>query len=464
MDTQNFVKKLPYSMQQGLKYIYGAIPLQIRYGKVFRNTYKFLQESQWWSKEQLEEYQLQQLKKLLEHAYENVPYYRRVFDERGLKPEAIQSKEDLLQLPILTKEIIRNNFHELLAKNIPRKELFPMKTSGSTVSPLTFFWQKNMTIPKEEAFIWTAWNMAGYQFNEKRLDLTWERSDNSLWQYNPLKLVMKVFSSTLSEDVLHSYVNLIRKFQPRVLRGIPSNLVVLADFINQHEISIPPSIKIVLCGSEMLYSWQRELIEKAFHCRLFSHYGQTEGIVLATECEVSSHYHIFPEYGITEVIGSDGLPVKDEGANGRIIGTGFNNYAMPFIRYDVGDIAVWSNKPCACGRKYPLLQAVEGRENEYLVSNNGDLIPMISIPYSSLMKNIKQFQFYQDTKGKVSLKLIPLPMFTQSDATRLLSSLKRELKDIEVKIEYTDSIPKTGRGKFKYIIQKLPIKFGTLSS
>lgn len=91
----NLAKNLPYPLKQGLKYVYSVIPLPIRYGKVFRDTYAFLQESQWWSKEQLEEYQLQQLSTLLQHAYENVPYYHRIFDERGLKPKDIQDFKDL---------------------------------------------------------------------------------------------------------------------------------------------------------------------------------------------------------------------------------------------------------------------------------------------------------------------------------------------------------------------------------
>ena len=90
---------LPRPLKQGLKYAYSVIPAPIRYGNVFCETYAFLQESQWWSREQLEEYQLEQLSKLLHHAYENVPYYRRVFDERGLKPKDIQSINDLKKLP-----------------------------------------------------------------------------------------------------------------------------------------------------------------------------------------------------------------------------------------------------------------------------------------------------------------------------------------------------------------------------
>ena len=123
MSVRGLVKQLPYPIKQGLKYAYGSLPPRIRYGKVFWETYNFLQESQWWSKERLEEYQMQQLEKLLKHAYENVPYYRRVFNERGLKPKDIQDVEDLKKLPHLTKDKFRYNFNNKNEVGDPKGEI-----------------------------------------------------------------------------------------------------------------------------------------------------------------------------------------------------------------------------------------------------------------------------------------------------------------------------------------------------
>jgi phenylacetate-CoA ligase len=140
---KSFVNSLPYPVKQGAKYIYGAIPPRFRYGKAFWDTYNFLQESQWWSREQLEKYQMQQLEKLLKHAYENVPYYRRVFDERGLKPKDIQNFDDLRKLPYLTKDTFKQHFHELIAKNVKLKNLPISHASGTTGKPLQFLLQRN---------------------------------------------------------------------------------------------------------------------------------------------------------------------------------------------------------------------------------------------------------------------------------------------------------------------------------
>jgi len=160
-------RRLPYPAKRGLKYIYGAIPPRFRYGKVFWETYNFLQESQWWSGEKLQEYQVQQLEKLLKHAYKNVPYYREVFDKRGLKPKNIRDFDDLRKLPCLTREIIQENLPDLLARNYPRSKLEYVTTGGSTGIPLGFCWERGVTDSKEHAFITTLWNRVGFKIGDR---------------------------------------------------------------------------------------------------------------------------------------------------------------------------------------------------------------------------------------------------------------------------------------------------------
>lgn len=138
LKLMSIVQKLPAPVKQGLKYVYGTIPPSVRYGKVFWETYKFLQESQWWTREKLDKYQMQQLSKLLHHAYENVPYYRRVFDERGLKPKDIQDFDDLKKLPYLTKDDFKTHFNELVAQNINLKNLPISHTSDTSGKPLLY--------------------------------------------------------------------------------------------------------------------------------------------------------------------------------------------------------------------------------------------------------------------------------------------------------------------------------------
>jgi phenylacetate-CoA ligase len=383
MNLKDLAKNLPYPLKQMLKYVYGAIPLPIRYGKAFRDTYAFLQESQWWSKEQLEEYQLEQLGKLLQHAYENVPYYRRVFDERGLKPKDIQDFEDLQQLPYLTKQIIQDNLEDLKARTYLPSKFQYVTTGGSTGIPMGFYLKEGVSNAKEWAFMLTQWNRVGFKIGDGcvvlRGNVVESASKGKFWEYDPVNKNLILSSYHLTDENMPRYIQKIREFKPDFIQAYPSAITILARFMKENDIDPFPSIKALLCGSENIYSWQRELLEEVFQCRVYSWYGHAEQAVLAGECEHSTFYHIFPEYGIAELISNDGKIVKEEGGIGEIVATGFNNFIFPFIRYKTMDLGVYTNKKCECGRECPILKRVEGRLQELIITRNNRLISMTAI-------------------------------------------------------------------------------------
>ncbi len=196
-------------------------------------------------------------------------------------------------------------------------------------------------------------------------------------------------------------------------------------------------------------------------CRIWSFYGHTEQAVLAGECEKSTYYHIFPEYGVTELISRDENPLNHEGEVGEIAGTGFNNYAMPFIRYKTGDLAVYTQQKCSCGRNYQLIEKVEGRLQEFVVAKDGHLIPLGDMQIFFVFDNIKQFQFYQDKKGEVIFNIVRKKSYTNIDTKYIYSELNKKLgNDMDLKIHFVENIPRTKNGKYRFLIQKLAIKFG----
>lgn len=465
MSINHLIKILPFPVKQSIKYIYGIIPPRIRYGKVFWDTYNFLQESQWWSREKLEDYQLQQLRKLLHHAYDNVPYYRRIFDERGLKPKNIQNFEDLKKLPYLTKEIIRENSPDLVAKNYRRSKLQYITTGGSTGMPLGFYQERGASNSKEWAFMLTQWKRVKFKIGNKRAilrgNIVQSVSKDKFWGYNPIDKTLTFSSYHMTDHTLPNYIKKINDFRPDFLHVYPSAIAILARFMKENYIAPFKSVKALLCSSENLYLWQRNLLEKVFQCRVYSWYGHTEMTVLAGECEKNTNYHIFPEYGLVELSDKNGNLISEEGKICEIVASGFNNYVMPFIRYRTGDYAVYIKEKCSCGRNYPLLKKVEGRMQDFFVDKTGFLITFTCSDEVlwNVKDNINAYQYVQNEPGKVLLKIDAKKNFSISDIEKVQKTFLEYYSRFVIEIKFVKNIPRTKSGKFRYLIQRLPIEF-----
>lgn len=470
MDLKRIAKSLPYPLQKSMKYVYSLVPVRLRYGKVFWETYNFLQKSQWWSKEKLEEYQMEQLSKLLNHAYKNVPYYRRMFDERELKPKDIQCLEDLRKLPYLTKEIVRNNLDDLIAQNISEKEMEYVATGGTTGIPLGFYIEKKTNLMRM-AFEWREWNWMGYKFGDRCVVLRGnvvKRQENgrpAWWEYDKENNYLILSTYDMTDENLPKYAQKIEEFKPKIIRGYPSALDILACFIKENNFKINRlgNIKAISTSSENLYPVQRELIEEVFRCPIFDKYGNCEQVTILGECEKHEGYHDFMEYSYTEILDKEGNPVIKEGQIGEIVSTGFTDYVVPFIRYKTEDLVSYTAHKCSCGRLHPLVKKIEGRWwQEMIVARDSNLISMTALNmHSDIFDNVKQFQFYQDTPGRVTLKIIKKDTYTEKDTKYIIQELQKKIKNqVKIEIEFVGNIPLTGRGKYRFLIQKLPTKFG----
>jgi phenylacetate-CoA ligase len=432
---------------------------------VYRKTYAFLRESQRWSREELEAYQARALSRLLDHAYRNVPYYRRVFRERGLVPGDIRSPEDLKLLPYLTREDLQNNLPDLKARNYPESAFEYVTTGGSTGIPVGFYYEKGVSRAREWAFMKTQWDRVGYRFIDRcvvlRGYIVGSSKDGVYWKKTLGGRWLLMSSHHMTEETLPAYVDRIRRFKPRFIQGYPSTVVILARYMREHGIGPFPTVRAVLCGSENLYPWQRDLLTEVFGCRVFSWYGNSEQTVLAGECEESTHYHIFPEYGIVELIGRDGEPVQGPGEMGEVVATNLTNFVCPLIRYRTMDLATAAGESCSCGRAYPLLERVEGRVQDFIVTGKGELLAGIAMNIDTdAFDNVKQFQFYQEKVGEVILNIVRKPAFSKQDAEYLYREVSRSCgDDVRITIRYVDNIPLTARGKHRYFVQDLPIHF-----
>ncbi|WP_223546399.1 phenylacetate--CoA ligase family protein [Priestia aryabhattai] len=455
------MKKFLKVLEPPLRYAYYSIPDYLRYGKLFREKYNYLEKSQYYSEEKNKQKQLKMLQDLIKHSYETVPYYRKLFNELQLKPKDIKSLEDIKKIPYLTKEIIRDNYNELLSNQYSKDCLRTVRTGGSTGEPLSFYVEDYKDRAIEWAYVSHLWSRVGYNVRKvnKRVILMGEQINSGLFHYKNRDLIMSSFK--LTEHNIPEYLKEIEKYNPDFIHCYPSSIFIIAKFIieNRYTINLK-NLKAILCVSENLSEMQREAIYEAFNKRVYSFYGHSEHACIAGECEKSELYHIEPFYGYTELI-NDGKEVKQEGELGEIVSTSFLNYAMPFIRYRTGDIAINTNKKCDCGREYKIIKKIEGREQEFIVTKSGNKV-MLTGSYKilhGLNNKIFAGQFYQDTEGILILKIVPRNIYQAEDADYIYKEFREKFgNEIKLKVEKVASIERTNSGKFKFLIQKLQVK------
>ncbi len=209
-----------------------------------------------------------------------------------------------------------------------------------------------------------------------------------------------------------------------------------------------------------MHDWQYKFLKDVFKCKVQSQYGLREQAAFGGTCEVTNNYHIFPEYGIVELIDKNGKTVTKESEMGEIVGTGFLTYIFPFIRYRTGDVGIFTKERCSCGRAHPILKNIEGRVQDFIVSKKGHLAPLTSVYHliAFTSKNLKECQLYQEKKGEIIINIVKDKNYTKNDTDNILYNFKKRAgNDFDFKVKFVDSIPRTSRGKFRFLIQKLPV-------
>lgn len=469
MNLKDSIKKNRLILSSA-RIVYDLIPAKYKLGKRYRRVYKettqLLEESQYWSLEQHEIYQFKQLLKLLEHAYNTVPYYNKLFKKHDIQVNNIKSYEDFLKIPYLTKEIIKENMNDLVSKNYNINKLKLVTTGGSTGTPLGFYVDKKIDAARELAFVDSIYKRVGYKSNLKTVIIrggvieNLNNNKNQFTKKTPFKNELLASSYHLNMKNIHHYVGDIKKFDPLAIKAYPSSLALLANYIIENEINGFQDVRWVILSSESIFKDQKKMFNKAFpNAKIVCIYGHTEHSTLAGTCELSNSYHLQSEYGYSELINTDNAPVSMDNERGEIIATGFNNYAMPFIRYKTADIAINSLKECDCGRKYKILKDIEGRKQDIIITKDDTAIALTSILHGQHLNEfskIAQYQIIQNEKGVIIFKYVPHKDFEESHLLIIKDKLEKAANNnLIVIFRAVDEISKTRRGKHKFLIQNI---------
>jgi len=425
---------------------------------------QILEKTQWWTPQELEELQQKSLRLLIKHAYNNVPYYHRIFRKRNLKPDDIKNTEDLLKLPRLTKEDIRNNLDDLVAINY-KQDVMPGYSGGTTTGePLKFYSDK-----RSSAWRWAAlhrdYRWCGYDLGDKLVVLWGHFGDlkehTTLQKFDDILKRRRLLSCfDMTNESMAEYIEFLRRFKPKIIKGYSSALYLLAEFMRHNKIEgVEP--EAIITTADNLFKYQREIIKSQFCCEVFDDYGNRETSLRAFECKEHSGYHISIENGVLELI-MDNEHVED-GEIGAFLITDFNNYTMPFIRYEIGDAGTLTNEICSCGRGLPMIRSIEGRIVDILTTPSGRYLPgefLIAIFAYYEIEGVKNYQVIQKRKDKLLFKLVKTSNFMDEKLEIMINIIQQYTGDeMEIEIVFVDSIPPSKSGKRRFTISEVPIKF-----
>jgi phenylacetate-CoA ligase len=423
---------------------------------------KSLLDTQWLSQQEVEAIQVEKARRLLTHAYDYVPYYRKTFDEAGFNLCRFRYMDQISVLPVLTKRIIQDEGTRLISKFFTADRYNRNSTGGSTGHPLTF-WQSHEYEAWGMADIWRNFYMCGHRPGERKA-FFWgsdydaarhkgfrERFFKDLLREN----MLWINTFNLSQQLLERSVKQLVRFKPRLIVAYVSSITLLARYIQETGIKgIHPGA--IQTSAEVLTVPQRRLLEDVFQCQVFDRYGCREVGNIAHECDAHEGLHLLSENNYTEFV-IDGEKA-DVGETGLITVTNLNNLAMPFIRYQPGDLGRPAGRSCSCGRGLPLMEMVDGRSTDVIVSPSGRFLHgefFTHLFYK--IDDIRQFQVVQKERDLLVVSIVPMSGCDCDGVFSYLAEIITTHADSKFRLEFRtlDSIPPVSSGKYRFVYSEI---------
>ena len=438
--------RLPIALQHVCATAQGAQYYHWRYGGIFRKYLAYLKQTELLPAAQMRDRQADELDRLLRFAVTHVPHYRK----NGINAPT-------------HKDQIRERPEDFLADTYPRRALIPWHTSGTTGKPLTIFYSRE-AMQKMWAFVELYRNQAGVTKDDRRGQFTGKlivppeqsASQKIFWRRDLANHTLLLSSVHLLPENLPHYAAALECFRPVYLCGYPSSIYVLAQYYRQSgrsALRAAPHLKTVLTSAETLLEHQRRVIEETFATRVFDQYGQAEMQSFWYECE-AGRMHAHPLAGVTEILRPDGTTAAP-GELGEVVLTGFVNYAMPLVRYRVGDTARWAADPCPCGRAMPVIEEIGGRLDDIVFTRERGFLGRLD-PVLKGVRNIIESQLEQESLDVLRVRFVPAPHFTAEDLHLLETNLRARVgRSMRLEFECTARIPRTANGKFRFVISRL---------
>jgi len=401
----------------------------------------------------IDETRNKKLRRLVRYCYENVKYYREAFDQANVTPADIHSTADIYKLPFLTKKQLRGRLWDFLPKQIGPCRI--SRTSGSTGVPVCIFSDANSRMHNAAAIIKYRKAVGIALFGSAiitPLKNEAEKTKKPAWTYfHGVHKTYYVNPYLESQEHFDYASKLFKKKADAALIGITPAIIKLAYQINDGKVSgFRP--KAIITSGQSLSDKNRDVIERVFSTKVTDVYACSEGGEVAWQCRASGFYHINEDNCIVEIL-KDDKSVKS-GEVGEVAITNLNRFAMPILRYKIGDLAIATDHQCICGRKLAMLERIVGRTGEDIICPDGKVLLWNQLKGFMNISQVRQFQIVQNNDGDLTVKYVPAEDADIRDISKLIKSRFEPLVGNSVKfnIEEVTTINPTKSGKLKLVV------------
>jgi phenylacetate-CoA ligase len=437
---------------------YRAIPASLRHGSAYARFQSEARVVESWDTETIRRYQIKALRDSLVAAAK-APFYAERFAACGLNPAKFESLEQLSDYPLLAKRDLILHRDSMVNPEIDAKQRLYLTTGGSSGVPVGFYLQKGVSRPKEQAYLEAQWSRRGYRPGDRvaviRGGVTSGKSRGDISYFDATRNWLILSSYHLTLERLPEYAAALNRFRPQHLHAYPSAALMLARGLEQTGLRLEFPLTSLLCGSEKLTAASQLYLEHAFAAPVFHWYGHSERIVLAGQGRGSNQLCFWPTYGFVEF----GEPDAD--GHREIIGTSFHNHVMPLVRYRTGDY-VKSSPPgpdgsSQCEFPWPAVEAVIGRDHEFLVSGTGRRISLTALNmHDRIFDGLMAVQFCQERAGEVEFRYQPGPQWQGAGLEPMRAGLLRKLgDDFQLVLREVTKVEKTPAGKHRWLVTTL---------
>lgn len=447
--------KLPVLLQHLAVSSYGLYWYWLRRGRGYGRYIREYQEREYYTDDELKRWISRELKRILTLAAEHVPYYRETWTEAQKR----SARAGILsELPILDKQPLRDNPKAFIRDDIKPLYTVTFHTSGSTGTPIATVWtvpevRRSIALREARSARWAgvSYRLPRATFSG-RLVVPDPESRGPYYRFNLVEKQVYFSAFHLRPETARDYVRALRRHRIVWLTGYAVSYYLLARFILEQNLDVPP-LRAVITTSEKVTRRMKEIMERAYRCRVYEEYSTVENVLFASECE-KGRLHVSPDAGIVEILREDGTPCEP-GEVGEVVATCLNRDYQPFIRYRLGDMASWDPEPCPCGRKFPVLKEVVGRIEDVIIGPDGRRMVRFHGIFVD-QPHVREGQVIQEDIDRLCIKIVPAEGFNERDKQDIIQRIQRRLGPrMRVSIELVDRVPRTKAGKFRAVVSKL---------